>query len=218
MSMKKQLKRPTPYGRFKPSQRPATKVRTLPAQRLPSFAGQEIRYHDVTINADANTTGVILDLSTIPQGDTALLRDGNKTSIKSVELRIGCELEDITKNATIRFLLVIDRQANLAAIPSIGYVLNSIAPSATRNIGFQDRFVVLMDKTFTLNQSASNAAGFQKMFFKKWVKMPECITSFNDGSTAIPTTNSLSLIYFSDLAAGVSDVNVVGQARMRFQG
>ncbi len=185
-----------------------------------ALGGPELKYHSVAFNTDATTTGTIVDLSTLAAGDTALLRDGNKINVKSFELRIAVEKEDIAPNATLRFLLVRDKQANIAAIPNItGYVLDAITPQSLRAIGFLSRFDILMDKTMVLNQTNSTAGCLQKAFIKKYIKVRfDGITTFTDGTSAVPASNSYSLIYFSDITAGATDINILGQCRMRFIG
>jgi len=183
---------------------------------------QELKYNDVTFNTDATTTGTMVALTTFASGDTALLRDGNKILVRSFELRVKCELESITANATLRFCLVRDKNSNMAQAPlatATGF-LDTITPESLRTVGFMSRYDVLMDKTFALNQSASNAAGFQKLFFKKYIKVPQsdALVSFGDGTASIPVSNSYTLLYFSDLASGVADVNILGTCRMRFVG
>lgn len=150
---------------------------------------------------------------------TNLYRDGNKINVKSFELRIAIEKEDIAPNATLRFLLVRDKQANLVSIPSIPYVIDTITASSLRSIGFLSRFDVLMDKTMVLNQTNSTAGCLQKAFIKKYVKVKfEGITTYSNSTSGVPMTNGYSLLYFSDITAGATDINILGQCRMRFIG
>uniref|UniRef100_UPI0040482E38 hypothetical protein n=1 Tax=Shewanella sp. TaxID=50422 RepID=UPI0040482E38 len=184
-----------------------------------SIGGPELKYKDTAFVADATTTGTIVDLSTFASGDTAITRDGNKIAVRSFELRIAMEKESLVPNVLMRFLLVRDKQPNVAAIPSIGYILDTITVESLRNISFLSRFDVLMDKVVVLNQTSSTASGYQKAFLKKYVKVKfDSITTFSDGTASIPTSNSYSLIYFSDVASGTTDVNILGQCRMRFVG
>lgn len=179
---------------------------------------QELKFNDTAFNTDATTTGAIIALSTFAAGDTSLLRDGNKILVRSFELRVRLELEAVTQNAVCRFLLVRDKNANIAAPPTIaGSIITAVSPEALREIAYMSRYDVLMDKTITINEGSG---AVQKAFFKKYIKVPQdqALTSFSDGTAAIPVSNSYSLIYLSDVAAGATDVNVFGNCRMRFVG
>lgn len=184
----------------------------------------ELKYNDVAFATDATTTATVVDLNNFAAGDTVNLRDGNKVSMRSLELRVALELEAITQNATCRFVVVVDKNANAAAPTFSGSVVTSVfdaaTPAALRQISTMSRFTILMDKTFVINQSASNAGGVQKFFFKKYIKIAPFLQLASWGSNAagVPLSNSLSLLYISDVAAGVADVNVAGQARLRFVG
>ena len=176
----------------------------------------ELKYLDTAFSTDATTTGAVISLSTLATGNTVLTRDGNKIVPKSFELRIRLELEAITQNAVIRFVLVRDRQANQVAVPAFNNVYDSITPESLRVIANLSRYDILMDKTVTMN---TESGAVQKMFFKKYVKVKgDVVTSYVDNTAAVPVTNGYSLLYISDVAAGATDVNVFGQCRMRFVG
>lgn len=116
-------------------------------------------------------------------------------------------------------MLVRDRNANASAT-AIGNVIDSITPESLRVIGNMSRFDILMDKVVVLNNTSDTAGSLQKAFFKKYIKVPteESLTCYVDGTASIPITNSYSLIYLSDVAASIDDVNIYGQCRMRYVG
>lgn len=187
--------------------------------KIMSGIGEELKFNDATFNTDATTTPTIVGLNTFAAGDTAITRDGNRIKCRSLELRIRYQLEAITANALLRFVVVHDKNANSTA-PTWTLVFDSVDISSQRQIGALSRFTILMDKTITLNQ-LSSAGGVQKGFLKKYIKIREedlQLTSFADGSSAIPYSNSLTLMYVSDLSSGVADVDVNGTCRLRFVG
>uniref|UniRef100_UPI004047E422 hypothetical protein n=1 Tax=Yoonia sp. TaxID=2212373 RepID=UPI004047E422 len=75
----------------------------------------EKKFNDVSFATDATTTGTIVALNTIAAGDTALLRDGNKILCKTLYIKCNYVLEDIAQSALMRFMLVVDKNANVAA-------------------------------------------------------------------------------------------------------
>lgn len=184
----------------------------------------ELKYNDAAVVTDVTTTPVIVDLNNFAAGDTAIQRDGNKIMMKSLDIRLNFTLEAITQNATCRFVVVLDKNANTVAPTWSGAAASSVFDAATiesqRQVSTMGRFVILMDKTFCINQSASNAGGVQHFFFKKYVKIaPKYqLVTYAANTAAVPVTNGLSLMYISDVAAGITDVNVAGTTRLRFVG
>lgn len=185
---------------------------------------EELKFLDTAFNTDASTTATIVALTTMATGDTIITRDGNLIRATALELRVNMSLEAITQNATMRFVVVCDHAANSAAPTFSGTATTSVFDATTiqamRNLSCLDKYTILMDKTFTINQSASNAGGVQHHFFKKWIKIaPQCqMVRYQDNTSAIPMKNALSLLYIADVASGVTDVDVAGQARLRFVG
>lgn len=183
----------------------------------------EKKFNDVAFATDATTTGTIVALNTIAAGDTALLRDGNKILCKTLYIKCNYVLEDISQSALMRFMLVVDKNANVAAPTIAGSTtgpLESIAIQAQRQIASISRFHILMDEVIVLNQQGGTGAGKTKGYFERFVKIPENLqlTQFFDGSASVPVSNGLSLMYFSDVAAGATDVDVAGTVRLRFIG
>lgn len=195
----------------------------VPRQATSGLA-PELKFLDTAFNTDASTTATIVALTTMATGDTIITRDGNVISARALELRVNSSLEAITQNATLRFVVVCDHGANSAAPTFSGTATTSVFDATTiqamRNLSCLDKYTILMDKTFVINQSASNAGGVQHHFFKKWIKIPRHCQEvrYQDNTSAIPMKNALSLLYIADVASGVTDVDIAGQARLRFVG
>lgn len=185
--------------------------------------GQELKFHDVSFTTDATTTGVVVALNHMAAGDTALLRDGNKIRMKSIQLKWTSQLESIAANAVCRFMIVYDRQPNGVA-PTIATAttgpLESISVVSMRQVASSTRFKVLYDHVFALNNTSDTAGAFQIRNDECFIKIPEeaQFASFVDGNAGAPQTGGLYLMYMSTLAAGASDVDIEGRARLRFWG
>lgn len=183
----------------------------------------ELKFNDVSFVTDATTTGAVISLNNFAAGDTASTRDGNKILQKSIHLKYTCELESLAQNAVCRFIIVYDGQPNLAA-PSIATAgtgpLDAITPTAMRQIATVSRFHVLSDNTFEINSQSDTAGALAIRYFETYIKIPEkyqAVTFGSSGATE-PVTGGLYLMYLSTVAAGATDVNVVGSARLRFIG
>jgi len=182
-------------------------------------AGQEMKTFDVGFSTDASTTGAVVQLTTIPTGDDGLTRDGKKIAVKSLHIRCSYSLEDQAVNQKARFLLVHDNAPNQTTF-SASNLLSSLTIENFTNPAFFSRFTVLMDKVIVLNQQNSIANNTQKGFFSKYVPVPPKLqlTTYRDGTTDIPENGSFALVYYGDVAAGTTDLDVNGAVRVRFLG
>lgn len=182
--------------------------------------GQERKFNDVTVNTDASTTSTEVALTTFAAGDTALLRDGNKALVKSIELRINVANEAVTQNNTVRFVVVMDHQSNVAQCTwnGTGAVFDAATTVARRLVANIPRFTILMDKTFTVNQGSDGAP--QQLYFKKYIKVnPDTqLVCWQDGASGIPVTNAITLMYLGSTASGATDLDVQGTVRVNFVG
>lgn len=217
-------------GRKAPQGRPTKRARTLPPpvkRRTSAIGGvalkPELKYNDVSFNADVTTTGSVVALNQMAAGDTALLRDGNKIKMKSIQLKWTFELEAVSQNVVGRWMIVYDRQPNLAN-PTIATAgtgpLDTIAVNSLRQVATTSRFKVLYDKVLVLNSTTTTATALQITYEECFVKIPEdcAMTQFADGAAGAPQTGGLYLMFFGNVAAGVTDANCLGQARLRFWG
>lgn len=184
----------------------------------------ELKYNDVTINTDATATETVVALTTIAAGDTALLRDGNKIIVKSIEFRILVANEALTQGNAVRFALVKSMQANAAA-PTwfVGTVTTDVFDASTvtarRSVVTASRYKVLMDEVIVVNQEGGTGAAVSQAYFHKYLKtFKEEITQYGDGTASVPMTNAYYLMYVGSVAAGATDLDVAGTARLRFVG
>lgn len=210
----------------------AVNPRSMKQQKLtkPTYFKQnaglkpELKMLDTDITTDATTTPVITSLNTLATGDTISTREANKIMMKSIELRIAYDNEDVTANNRLRIVVGIDKNANITNPSFFGSATSSIFDGNTpligalRQISTMSRFVILKDKVITLNQTSDGA--LQKGFIKIYVKIPDeyQIASYQNSSSAVPMTNNLFLAYVGDEAAGVADMNFVARCRLRFVG
>lgn len=183
----------------------------------------EKKYFDTSFNGDASTTGTIVSLNSIGAGDTVLLRDGNKILCKSLNVRIALQNESLTISSIVRVIIVIDKNANTAAPTAAtagSGILESIAVESQRRIDSISRFHCLMDETVVINAQSGTGGAESKAFIERFIAIPEAfqLSQFLDGSAGVPVSNSITMLYLSDQASGLSDVNVNGTVRLRFVG
>lgn len=182
--------------------------------------GVEKKFFDSVTVTDATTTASVLSLNNMGAGDTALLRDGNKILCKSIQLRGSFSLEAVSANAIVRYMIIHDKNANGTAPTAAQVFEGTPAVQGLKNIGNASRFVTLLDKTIVLNSTTTTATALQKEYISEYVKIPQNLqlAAYADGTAAVPTSGSLSLIIISDLAAGAADVDTFINTRLRFIG
>lgn len=183
----------------------------------------ELKYNDVSFNTDATTTETVVALTTVAAGDTALLRDGNKVICKSLELRIHLTNEALTQSNVVRFVVVKSIQANAAAPTwSSGNATTDVFDASTitarRATTTATKYKIIMDQTLVVNQFGSTGGALNMEYFHKYMKLPDEVTQYGDGTASVPMTNAYYLLYLGSTAAGATDCDVVGTARLRFVG
>jgi len=212
------VKRKTPPT--KTYKRPAKRARftgpTVQATRgAITTLSHEIGYLDTAAATAASTTPAIIPLTTMASGDTNLLRDGNKVGIMAVQLRIGGTSQALTNQYKLRFVVVLDKQSN-GASPAWLDVFDTATIESQRVVGNLSRFDIVMDKGFILHQQNSTANSFAQFFIKKYLKLPNILACYASGASAVPISNSLTLMYISDIASGAAPCTIAGTARVFF--
>ncbi len=210
-------------------------------RRTGGFLGIEKKFEDKAITSTAlvatvagaehNPTGDCLN--SVAQGDGESQRDGRKYKMHSIHIKgflqqPGTSTKGGTANC--RVAVVIDTQANGAAMNAEDCFKETGAGSqsvqAFRNLQFSGRFVVLYDKTFTLNRLSSLGNGTANdsseviQNFNINVNIPEKHSVVvTDGTTANVTAITNNAIHFLAWVNDVTDApNVRYESRLRFTG
>lgn len=200
------LKRQKTQGSFSQQQRKTTSTLLSP----------EKKFNDSSSTADSTTTASLVNLNTMAAGDTALLRDGNKILSKSVQIRATIRNESTTISTTNRIMVIHDKNSNGVQPTAAQIFEGTPSVSAMKSISNASRFTTLLDKTFVNNSNGS----FNYTYINEYVKVPlKCqLASFADGTSVVPVSGSLTLLYIGSEAAGVADTDVILAARCRFVG
>jgi len=181
----------------------------------------EVKSVDVPQTSVTPTSaGSFTPLNALAQGVDFFQRVGSKISMKSLHINgiivptlIGPQVTDY-----LRIMVVYDRQSNTAAIPSAATLLQDVQANGTTssnsfagiNMGYRDRFLVLMDERVFIpgTTSTNNLSGsglftnlsspdpVSKTFkFSRFIKMNELEASWlvAAGSAGTPSTGALSL-------------------------
>jgi len=125
-----------------------------------------VEFHTLTTGfpVDPNSTGSVVNLTAIAQGDTIASRQGQKIRLKYLMVRGNMELHASATSSRVRLLIVRDNNGSTNQ-PAIIDLFNSVATFASNQNKLGDpqtnsRFSFLMDKMIYLNAGS----GDQKQF------------------------------------------------------
>lgn len=103
------------------------------------------------------TTGLVVELTNVSQGDGQTTRDGNSIFCRNVFGRHA-----ITRNAAgasvqlVRFMVVKDLQQQGDTNPTVSDILNAADPLSPLSLASRGRFTILRDKLITLTDQYPN--------------------------------------------------------------
>ena len=212
--------------------------------RIGGFLGIENKFVDYEVTSTALTTGpasgekdptTVNCLNAVEQGDGESQRDGRRYKMNSLHIRGDFQLSPLDgagaqTPVVVRLAIVMDTQTNGAQMNAEDCFKTTTTAAqgvfAFRNLQFTGRFIVLYDKSYTINATAGAGNGttndFSKVIkqFKINMKIPEkyAIVDTN-GTTAnvsVITDNSIHLLAWVD-NTGVT-TNIRYESRLRFVG
>lgn len=183
-------------------------------------ASTEWKYIDTTINQDVNTTATLTLLNGLSLGNTASTRIGQKITMQSMEAAVRLKTTAATGvEQFVRFLIVLDRQANGAA-PALTDILLAANWQSPRNLNNRKRFKILYDYRNCLGATAASTgtetSRMDKIYYK--FKKPYIVdyNSSNFGDIRDISSNSLYFCTVGSAAADDTDSNLITTLRLRY--
>jgi len=184
-------------------------------------ASSELKWLDTQILSTVDATGEVVpngQIVLIPQGDGPSARDGNKCTVKSVQLRGVLTTPGPVSYMYLR--LVLDTQCNGAAAAITDIYTSAAMSENFRNLNNSDRFKILCKKDVKVSPQygvvGTTAAVTQVDIFKK-VNVPMIYSSTTGALTEI-RSNNLFWVWGSDGAASDDTATFTGYTRVRFEG
>lgn len=184
---------------------------------LKNLINVEFKYHDTQFSQQAHTTGAILSLNFVSQGDGATSRDGDQFRMKSLELHGAVALPSAaTRPNNTRLMLILDTEPT-GALPALTDILDDQSGAinfyyAPRNLDNRTRFIVLKDWHYTVNPNGTEA--YQINHYRKL----DIKTLFNGATGSITTlkNNHLFLLVAGDEASGANNPTYALSSRIRY--
>lgn len=187
-----------------------------------STGGKELNFVDTALSSTAiSTTEYKVLLNGLAQGTTASTRIGRRIQMKSIELKAFVLADALTIYNQVRFVIVLDKQANAAA-PVWTDIYDAATPIALRNISNKARFWVLWDSGLIKILGNNATAGQQtdcsaeNLQLYKRINIPVQYNSGSAGTVGDIQTNSLYFFGIGFDASGTADTQIYGNVRVRY--
>jgi len=187
---------------------------TSAINRMAATGQIEKKVIDVSGNdLSLNTTGEIIPLNGVAQGDNFNNRQGRKITMKSVFIRGYATYNAVaTDNFLARIILFLDKQANSNSDTITQYgpaLLTTLSPVAQLNMANAGRFQILKEWQFPMGKQQDTATqafavGPGIKSIKKWLSLRDLPVSYSGTSAAQGSilNNALFLLGVSDSATG----------------
>ena len=179
------------------------------AMGLKKLINVERKFHDVDIADTPTSSGTVLNLSNIAQGDDSDDRTGN--SIKAVSLtgRWSAEMHASATFTTFRMIIFRDNEQN-GSDPTPANVLEQVSTRGNLNKDSYGRFTVLRDWYIGLHADARDA--HVAKFYKE---LNHHI--YYSGTTATDASNRKGALYVLMLSSEATNVpSIAGRIRLRY--
>lgn len=185
------------------------------AKRIKTMVNVEYKSHDEIQTENPTTTGGIISLTNVIQGDSSIFRDGNQIKMTSFNMKYR-----LTHNAsgnayqTVRMILFLDRQNNNpgSTDPSVSGTIHSILDNATipsqMKLSNAKRYKVLLDKTYNLQDGQRES--ITGKYFKKFKGIK---IRYESGTTNPARENNLWLLTLSNVATNTPAVQLTTRVR-----
>lgn len=177
---------------------------------------KEYKYIDTAVGScPVDGTWAITLLNGCQQGDTATTREGQSTTIKSIQV-YGTIADDVALNA--RWMLVYDKQPNGEAL-TMAEVLTLNGINKLKNLANKHRFIILKDSRKMGTSEAFTSDPVQYIYnLVKYYKKHNLPVTYNTGTAGDITDINTGSLYFcisgktANATTYVTDIN----CRVRF--
>lgn len=159
------------------------------------LVNSEMLHNRIGGNITIDSTGGLLSLAAISQGDTDSGRTGNSIFARNLFMNLNVKVNSSNLSTQfVRIMLLQDNQQVSDTTPSISDVLDSAYPNAPLNQSTAGRFTIIRNWEFYLN-TATNPGKVIKKYFKLWHHI-----RYNGSASTDIQRGGLYLLYISDQA------------------
>lgn len=173
---------------------------------LRTLVNSEVHKFDTSLASSPSTSGTVIHLTGIANGDTLSTRTGSSILCKGLACRWYYTQHASATVTLLRVLFVQDRQQVGDTAPGVTDVLESASVNAMLQSAEVGRFKILSDETYTMDSVSRRI-----MFIRKYFRIQDHIR-FNGTTGSDIQRNGLYCVLVSSEATNVP--SVVGTARV----
>jgi hypothetical protein len=174
-----------------------------------SLLNAEIKHLDTAISSGVSSTGAVVYLGAIPQGDGTTSRDGNSVKLKGGALRLVGTMNTSASRTMTRIMVVLDTR-NAGSNPAIADILTSSSVTAQPNLVSEPgRYVILHD--FCVGTSITGQQIFSHAISLDALVDVHLVFSGTAGTVADATGPAVFLVMVSNEPTNTPSVSGVGR-------
>lgn len=159
----------------------------------------ELKYVDIQNQQNQfDDVGVGVLLNGLVPGTGASQRIGKKVTLKSIQIRGAINAGALGVNPFSgfgRMFIIYDKQAN-AAFPTIASILEQTSGTSPMNMDNRERFLVLYDRQFALDQFGGNPSAQVKMYKK--LNLTTVFNAGTAGTVADITSGAVYVVFINE--------------------
>jgi len=178
------------------------------ARGVAALVNAEKKYFDTSQSASIVNTGSIYPLTNMAQGTTYNTRDGNSIKLTSLLIRLRTIMNTASNEATVRFIVFIDKEYNNISTIQVTDVLENADYLNPVNHTNGKRFKILYDKYHVM--SVTGTQGQYKRIFLKLNHHAK----YADNSTTNQREGNMFVLAISDQAT--NQPGLAYYSRIRF--
>ena len=127
------------------------------AKWLKSVVNVEKKICDTTPNGGVSSSGTVVPITTVAQGDSQIARDGNSIKCTSLLMRGTFTQNPSATNSYMRVIYFIDNQQIADTTPGVTDVLQSASVTSPLNPSSLGRFSIIKDMQLSFSATGTTA-------------------------------------------------------------
>lgn len=130
----------------------------------------EVKTHTINATVNFDVGGKIVPLMEIGTGADQVLRSGNNIRVKAIKLNLYCFINALNAQARLRIVLLRDKQQVPDTAPTTISVFQTSIPTSHFNNNTPNRYDILWDRLFVLDNTHATQMFRRKLFMKTIVQ------------------------------------------------
>lgn len=168
---------------------------------LKGLVNSEVHKVDTSSSTTVSSTGTVIDLSAVANGDSSNTRTGLSIFARYMKLNLHLIVNASATATAVKCMVIVDSQNASDTAPAVTDVLTSASVLSNLNNGQAPRFKVLFSKVYTLDLLGSGSQQFDSIERKFRIHV-----KYNGSATTDIETNGFYLLMVSNEATNTPTV------------